>query len=89
MPSDRQKKFRERYERQLKQLRLTIDSLPDELRPHFRALLDEKQQECSRLQEKAQIACDLANDLSLAATNAGFHLEATWREVNSAGHSRK
>ena len=81
MSSDRRTKFRERYRRQLSQLRLTIDSLPDELRPHFQTLLDEKEQECLRLQEEAELACNIANDLALAASHAAFHLEATWREV--------
>lgn len=81
MSGDRRTKFRERYRRQLKQLRVTVDSLPDELRPHFQTLLDEKERECLRLQEEAQRTCDIADDLTLAATHAAFHLEATWREV--------
>lgn len=81
MASDRRTKFRERFRRQLRQLRLAIDSLPDELRPHLYALADEKEQECLRLQEEAEHACDVADDLTLAATHAAFHIEATWREV--------
>ena len=61
-----------------------IDSLPEELRPNLQALADQKEQECLRLQEKAQIACDLADDLSLAATHLAFHLEATWRELKES-----
>jgi len=89
MSSDRRKRFSERYQRQLGQLRLTIDSLPEELRPHFHVLLDEKEEECLRLQEKARRACDIADDLSLAATHAAFHLEATWGEVNDASDASK
>jgi hypothetical protein len=81
MPEDRRTRFRQRFRHQLSQLQVKIDSLPDELRSHFRTLLDEKEQECLRLQEKAQVACDIADDLTLAATHAAFHLEATWREV--------
>ncbi len=81
MSSDRRTRFRECYRRQLRQLRLTIDSLPDELRPHFQTLLDEKEQECLRLQQEAERACNIADDLTLAATHAAFHMEATWREV--------
>ena len=81
MSGDRRTRFRERHLRQLKQLRVTIDSLPDELRPHFQTLLDRKEQECLRLQEEAERTCDIADDLALAATHAAFHIEATWREL--------
>jgi len=84
MSGDRRTRFRERHLRQLKQLRVTIDSLPDELRPHFHTLLDEKEQECLRLRKEAQRTCDIADDLALAATHAAFHLEATWREVQQS-----
>jgi len=84
MSSDRQARFKERYDRQLRQLRLTIDSLPDELRPHFHALADQKERECSRLQLKARRTCDIADDLALAATHAAFHLEASWREMKES-----
>ena len=84
MSSDRQARFKERYDRQLRQLRLTIDSLPEELRPHFHALVDQKEREYARLQKKAQRTCDIADDLALAATHAAFHLEATWREVQQS-----
>ena len=84
MSGDRHTRFRQRYDRQLRQLRLTIDALPDELRPHFQTLLDEKERECLRLQEKAKLACDVADDLTLVATHAAFHLEATWREVKES-----
>ncbi len=84
MSSERQTSPRGRYRRQLNQLRLKIDSLPDDIRPHFRAMLDEKEQECKRIQEEAQRTCDIADDLALAATHIAVHLEATWREATKS-----
>ncbi len=85
MSSDRHARFRDRYNRQVKQLRSKIDSLPEEARPHLHALLDEKDRACRLLQETAQSTCNFTDDLSLAATRAAFHLEATWREVKESG----
>ncbi len=81
MSNDRHTRFREEYRRQVRELRLTIDSLPEDLRPHLRKLVDENEQACLRLQDEAQHTCGIADDLSLATTRCLFHIEATWREM--------
>ena len=71
---------RENFHRQVEQLRTKVDSLPEDLRPHFRLLLEQKEEECLRLRKEMERTCDLADDLSLKATHVMFSLEATWRE---------
>jgi len=72
---------RENFQHQIEQLRTKVDSLPDDLRPHFLSLLDQKEKDCLRLRDEMERTCSLADDLSLKATHVMFSLEATWREV--------
>jgi hypothetical protein len=78
MLSRRQAK--ESFHQQMEQLRMKVDSLPENLRPHFHSLLDQREEDCLRLRKEMERTCGLADDLSLKATHIMFSLEATWRE---------
>ena len=71
---------RESFHHRMEQLRTKVDSLLGDLRPHFRLLLEQEEEECVRLRKEMERTCDLADDLSLKTTHMMFNLESTWRE---------
>jgi len=84
MLDDRRKAFQADFREKVRGMRIQIDALPNELRPHLHTMLDDSERACSDLQEKVDETCDIADDLVLAATYGALHVEATWREITQS-----
>ena len=81
MSLDKRQAFLESYPHRLQELRLKIDSVPEELQPHFRSAVDEAERRHDQMQKNSSEIADMVGDLRLMVEYANFHVEACRREL--------
>ncbi len=81
MSSHKRRAFREDFPRRLAQLRLKIDSLPEQRQAFFHAAVDQAQRQHTLMQEQSAKICDMDADLGLLVEHTKFHVEACRREL--------
>ena len=79
--SDSSKVFLENYPKRLAELRLKIESLPEQQRPFFHSAVDEAERQHYRTQGQCARIRDMEADLGLIVQHAKFHVEACRREL--------
>ncbi len=73
--------FREDFPGRLAQLRLKIDSLPEQRQAFFHTAVDQAERRHTRMQEQSAKICDMAADLGLLVEHTKFHVAACRREL--------